>query len=111
MTELERRWLELSDVPFDELEDGTLVLAKTGGCSPKEPTAKTSGITLMNTIRRAFMRFCMNFPGTCLVCVNCKESYFVSELRPVPVCWDNGNLSAGSTSAPTASLTWNKTEF
>ena len=24
-----------------------------------------------------------------VTCVNCKESYFVSELRPVPVCWDD----------------------
>ena len=91
MTELERRWLELSDVPFDELEDGTLVLAEDWWLFPKGTDREDIWHYFDEHYPEGVYALLYEFPRERVVtCVNCKESYFVSDLRPVPVCWDDG---------------------
>ena len=91
MTELERRWLKLSDVPFDELEDGTLVLAEDWWLFPKGTDREDIWHYFDEHYPEGVYALLYEFPRERIVtCVNCKESYFVSELRPVPVCWDDG---------------------
>ena len=84
MTELERRWLELSS-PFDELEDGTLVLAEDWWLFPKGTDREDIWHYFDEHHPEGVYALLYEFPDEDVWNCSTARKLFVSDLRPVPI--------------------------
>ena len=90
MTILERRWLELSDVSFDELEDGTLVLSEDWWLFPKGTDCEDIWHYFDEHHPDGVHALLYEFPDEEIWnCSDCQTVFYESDLYPVPIKWEN----------------------